>query len=82
MICISFQIHNLYIDVSPCSENKKNCGLKFFRIKLQSSIYLQSSDICLQKVVICWPSNKVNHEKYAINYCMSFKEFKVLLKSP
>ena len=35
---------------------KKNRGLEFFKIKLQSGICLygsQSSDICLQKVVIC-----------------------------
>ena len=37
MICINFQIHNLYIDVSVCSE--KSCGLEFFKIKLQSLIY-------------------------------------------
>ena len=24
-----------------------------------------------------WPSDKANREKYAINYCMSFKELKV-----
>ena len=26
-----------------------------------------------------WPSDKANHEKYAINYCMSFKELKAFL---
>ena len=29
---------------------KKNCGLEFFKIKLQSNICLYASTICLQKV--------------------------------
>ena len=55
MICKSFQIHNIYIDVSLCSELKKIMGLSFSKLSFKvASAYVlpQSSDICLQKVVI------------------------------
>ena len=52
MICISFQIYNIILVYHSVVKVKKNRGLEFFKIKLQSSICLyasQSSDICLQK---------------------------------
>ena len=54
MFCISFEILSVYIYMyHSVVKVKKNRGVEFFKIKLQSSICIYTSDICLQKVVIC-----------------------------
>ena len=55
MICISFEIHNLYWCITLYWKLKKIAGLSFSKLSFKvASAYMlpQSSNICLQKVVI------------------------------
>ena len=56
MICISFQILQSILVYHSVVKVKKNRGLEFSKLSFKvASAYMlpQSSDICLQKVVIC-----------------------------
>ena len=56
MICISFQIYNIILVYHSVVKVKKIAVLSFSKLSFKvASAYMlpQSSDICLQKVVIC-----------------------------